>query len=192
MTRGAFLKLALAGAAWTFGTGHTPYRQWVVYRKRHLLILTSRTDGPSYPLGKRVAEILATHLPASKARVSRAPYTERIASLISTKQMDVALLSRDDAAALLEGRPPFADYGPVPLRVIIGLGNYLLVCRDDFPAPHAYLVARTLSAHRAEVPVPVFPDPPGAKEPDATVPTHPGALAYFEGRPLPEVEAKER
>ncbi len=186
MNRRAFLKSALILAGLGFGSGHTPYRQWQAYRKLHLLILTSRTDEPSFALGERVAEILATYLPSSKAEVSRAPHTERIASLISTKQMEVAIMERGDAAALLEGREPFADFDPVPLRTIIGLGDHLLICRDDFPVRHAYLVAETLGNNRDLLPVPMSPGEDGPLDPDATVPTHPGALAFFEGRPLPE------
>ena len=33
---------------------HTPYRQWDVYRQKHLLIGTCRADPDSYPLGKRL------------------------------------------------------------------------------------------------------------------------------------------
>ena len=57
----------------------------------------------SFELGKRLAEVLADRLPSSKAQVSRAPHNERIASLISSHQMDVALMRRDDAAALRKG-----------------------------------------------------------------------------------------
>jgi TRAP-type uncharacterized transport system substrate-binding protein len=188
MRRRVFLHLLLASTGLTFGTGHTPYRQWVVYRQRHLLILTSRTDGLSYPLGKRMAEILATHLPASQARVARAPHTQRLASLISTKQLDVALLTRDNAIALRSGQPPFTDYGPVPLQTIVAMGEYLLVCRDDFPAQHAYHVAKTLSLHRADLPIP--PDTSHGIE--SAVPLHPGALAYFQGRSLPDAEAEKQ
>ena len=185
MNRRRFLKAALVFGAAAVGSGHTPYRQWTVYRKRYLLILTSKTDVASYPLGKRVAEILATHLPSSKARVSRAPYTGRIASLISSKQIEMAILSRADAATLLAGRGRFAEHGAVPLRTIIGLGDYLLVCRDDFPALHAYLVAETLAKNYRELGIAVSPGEHGPADPDPTVPTHPGALAYFEGHAPP-------
>ena len=191
MKRRVFLTWVLGGVVWTCATGHTPYRQWEVYRKRHLIILTTRTDSSSYQLGKRVAEILATQLPESKARVTRAPHLERIGSLISTKQLDVALLSRHAAAALLAGQPPFVEYGPVPLRTIIGLGKYLLVCRDDFPARHAYLVAKTLGTHRAALPASVRSQPPSVPEPNPIVPMHPGALAYFAGLPLPAQETQK-
>ncbi len=186
MDRRGFFKTALILGAVLVGSGHTPYRQWQIYRKRYLLVLTSRTDAPSYPLGKRVAETLAAHLPSSRARVTRAPHTERIASLISTKQMDVAILARGDAAALLAGRAPFAERGPVPLRTIVALGDYLLVCRDDFPGRHAYLVARTLSENRDHLLLPVSSGETGGGEAESTVPMHRGALAYFKGRPPPE------
>ena len=180
MRRRRFIEVVVVSVAWAQASAHTPYRQWAVYRRKHLLILTSKTDAPTFPLGERVAKVLAAHLPASKARVARAPHTKRIASLISSKQMDVAILSLGDAAELMTGRAPFADYGPVALRTIVGLGNYLLICRDDFPAYHAYLMAATLAANKDEFPVPL------REGRGAVVPVHPGARAYFEGRPPPD------
>lgn len=184
MRRRRFLELALIGAAAALAPvatwAHTPYRQWVVYRKRHLLILTSRADPRGVTLGRRVAEVLAEYLPASEARLSRGPHAQRIASLISTKQMDVAILPRADAAALMAGQPPFEDYGPVPLRTIVTLGDHLLICRDDFPDRHAYVVAWTLVANASLLPVPAVVGDGGP------VPAHPGALAYAAGRPAPE------
>lgn len=180
MGRRQFLHAVLIGTLGVVSSGHTPYRQWMVYRQRHLLILTDRSDPPSYPLGKQVAAVLATHLPASKARVTRAPHTERIASLISSRQLDVALMSPTDAVALATGLPPFESYGPVALRTLIALDGYLLVCRDDFPARHAYVVTRTLYLHHAELSQ-VAP----ATAESTALPLHPGTLAYFEGAPLP-------
>lgn len=161
-------------------SAHTPYRQWTIYRKRYLLILTSKTDAPTFRLGGRVASVLAAHLPTSRARVVRAPHTARIASLISTKQMDVAILSRVDAEKLLAGQAPFTGYGPVALRSIVALGDYLLICRADFPDRHAYLVASTLVARKGELPLAVSIGDSGK------VPVHPGARAYANGRPLPK------
>ena len=186
MRRRQFLHAVLVGTLGFVSSGHTPYRQWMVYRQRHLLILTDRSDPPSYPLGKRVAAVLATHLPASKARVTRAPHTERVASLISSKQLDVALMSPRDAVALAAGLPPFEAYGPVALRILIVLDGYLLVCRADFPTRHAYVVARTLDLHRAEL-----PQAAAASAESPAIPLHPGALAYLAGAPLP-AEAEEK
>ncbi len=179
------MRLAAAGGALLLVSAHTPYGQWSVYRKRYLLILSNRADPPSHVLGKKVAALLAAELPASKARVSRAPHAERIASLISSKQMDVALMRPDAAAALRKGVPPFQDYGPVRLRTIAGLGEYLLVCREDFAARHAYLIIQTLSANRPALQVALAPSRSAAQAPEPRIPLHEGTLAYVRGAPLP-------
>jgi hypothetical protein len=191
LSRRRALGLTLAGAAWLLASGHAPYGQWGVYRKRYLLVLTTRADPPSYELGERIAAVLALRLPESKARVSRAPHKERVASLISSGQMDVALMRRDDAAALRQGTPPFADYGPAPLHTIVGVGEYLLVCRADFPARHAWLIAGALTRDPGALPEAVSPASTTAEPPDARVPLHQGARAYFAGEPAPDPEPDE-
>jgi hypothetical protein len=181
MKRRQFVRFGLCGAALLLTSAHTPYRQWVIYRKRRLLIGSSKADAPSYSLSKQVAETLLTNLPESKARASRAPNPWRLASLLSTAQLDVAVLSATDVAALVEGRPPFADFGGVALAGLFGFDAYLLVARADFPVRHAYLVSRTLYEHRATI--------PGARPLKAAVgalPVHAGTLAYLQGGPLPE------
>lgn len=149
---------------------HTPYKQWVVYRKKHLLIGTDKSIEGSYPLGKQFASILAVYLPESRARVARAPNSERIASLLTTGQLDVALLPRRQAVALAQGDSPFADYGPIELRTLYVNGDFLLVCRADFPDQHAYLVTETLVRNIS-------------KKLDVSlgseIPLHPGSLNYL-------------
>ena len=186
--RREFLRMAAAGAAAILFCGHAPYGQWGVYRRRYLLILTSRADPPSFELGKRIAEVLADRLPSSKAQVSRAPNKERIASLISSHQMDVALMRRDEAAALRQGRPPFAAHGPVKLFTIVGIGEFLLACRDDFAARHAWLIAEAFDKSRDVLPELLLPRASTSELPDSRIPLHPGALGYFTGAPMPGLE----
>lgn len=171
----------LATLAWPALSAHTPYRQWKLYRKQHLLIGTSKTDAPSFPLGKQVADLLLTYLPESSSRVTRAPDQQRLASLITTGQMELVLLSRSDTAALAAGRAPFEDFGETPLNALFTYGNYVLVCRPDFPYRHAWLVVRTLSEQAAAIDGAAPAEPGGVP-----VPVHPGALAYAEGEPEPE------
>ena len=178
----------MVGTAAIVLCGHAPYGQWGVYRRRYLLILTSRADPPSFELGKRIAEVLADRLPSSKAQVSRAPNSERIASLISSQQMDVALMRRDDAAALRQGQPPFAGYGPVKLLTIVGFGEFLLACRDDFAARHAWLIAEAFDKSRDVLPELLLPGTSAAEPPDSRIPLHPGAVSYFMGAPMPDLE----
>lgn len=180
MRRRAFLRLGLVASAWFATGGHTPYRQWQVYRQRHLLIGTSKADAPTYPLGQRIAEVLATHLPESSARVTRGPDPWRLASLLTSGQLEVVLLSTADVTALRDGRAPFDAFGPTELNALFAFGDYFLVCRPDFPARHAYQVVQTLAENVELI--------DGARSVDATaspVAIHAGARAYALGEPMP-------
>jgi TRAP-type uncharacterized transport system substrate-binding protein len=180
MLRRKFLQAGLIATAWIATAAHTPYRQWQIYRRRHLLIGTSKADAPTYPLGQRVAEVLAVHLPESSARVTRGPDPWRLASLLTTGQLEVVLLSAGDVAALRDGRAPFSAFGPTPLNALFAFGDYLLVCRPDFPAHHAYQVVQTLADNVALI--------AGARPLDAgasPVAIHQGARAYAMGEPMP-------
>ena len=149
---------------------HTPYKQWVVYRKKHLLIGTDKSIEGSYPLGEQLAAVLAAYLPESRARASRAPNSERIASLLATGQLDIALLPRQQAVALTHGEPPFTDYGPIELQTLYVIGDFLLVCRTDFPEQHAYLVTETLVQNISKT---------QAISIEPEIPLHPGSKIYF-------------
>lgn len=171
------LLAALAAGASLLLCGHTPYRQWKLYRQAHLLIFTTRDDPGSDELGERIAAQLRSALPDSKARAARAPHAARIASLITSNQADVAVLSHANAAALYARSGPFTDYPPIELRVLVETAQYQLVCRADFKHEHAYLVAAALVADPG-VPALVVPAA------GAPVPVHPGALAFRRGEPL--------
>jgi hypothetical protein len=182
MTRRLFLALLVNGAASLLLAGHTPYRQWKVYRQTHLLVFTSRDDPGSDELGERIAARLRAVLPDSNARVARAPHVARIASLITTGQADVAVLSHANAVALFARREPFGDSLPVALRVLVQTPQYQLVCREDFKPEHAYLVAEALVGDPAVPALTV----PAREEGTEAVPTHPGAFAVLRGEPLAE------
>jgi TRAP-type uncharacterized transport system substrate-binding protein len=148
------------------------------------MIGTSRADAPTYPLGQRVAEVLATYLPESSARVTRGPDAWRLASLITSGQIEVILLSADHVLALRDGQAPFEAFGATRLCSLFVFsdqgGDHWLICRPDFPDRHAYLVVETLATHGDLTLGGRMPDPVASP-----VPIHPGALAYLRGDPLP-------
>lgn len=150
VSRRAALGLLAALFAGRLAHAHTPYQQWVVYRKKHLLIGTDKSVAGSYELGKQLVAVLADKLPASRARVARAPNSIRVASLLATRQFEVALLPRDQAVALSTGARPFGDYGPLDLRTLFESDRFLLVCLEDFPDQHAFLVTSTLAQHNVD------------------------------------------
>ena len=117
--------------------------------------------------------------------MTRGPNSWRLASLLTTGQLEVALLSAADVAALRDGRAPFAAFGPTTLNALFAFGDYYLVCRPEFPPHHAYQVVQTLVDNAALI--------AGARFLDATtspVALHPGARAYVLGEPMPPPGAR--
>ena len=147
MERRRFLRLA--GLVATAGgvMGHSPYRQWQVYRKSRLIIVTSAAEPASYPLGDAIATLLARHLPDSRALAGRAGDSLEIVKLLSSNQLDLAILTAQDARDAHDGLGRFAAEGALPLRALAVFGPHLLVCRDDFPAATAQAIASTLAEH---------------------------------------------
>ena len=167
---GAFL----AGALGVFpATAHTPYRQWQVYRQRHLVIGASREDAGSYPKAKELQAFLEEHLPEASARVARARTLQRLADLIATDQLRVLLLSLGDAEALMRGDDPFA-YAVPDLRALARFGDHLLCARTEFPDAHAWILAWAFAEHdRAGQPA------------GLPVPVHTGVELALAGEPMP-------
>ena len=180
MRRRQLLKTGLIAGAW-FATGaHTPYRQWQVYRRRHLLIGCSKADAPTYPLAQRIAEVLAVELPESSARVTRGPDPWRLASLLTSGQLELVLLAAADVAALRDGRAPFEAFGPTDLNALFAFGDHFLVCRPDFPDHHAYQVVQALSEN-----VTMIADARPIHATASPIAIHAGARAYALGEPMP-------
>ena len=100
---------------------HTLYGQWVVYRKKHLLIGCHRKDPLTFDLAKRIEAEFTHALPEAKARVARAPHPERLASLLGTDQLEIAVLAIAEAEAMAAGTGEFAPYGRQPLTLLADL-----------------------------------------------------------------------
>lgn len=179
--RRALLAAALAGAALLVPgralLAHTPYRQWKVYRQRHLMIGASREDAESYPKAKEIQAFLETHLPEASARVARARTLRRLGDLLATDQIRIVVLSLEDAVAFGRGAPPFR--GPVEVRTLWRFGEHALVVRPSFPPAHAWMLARTFLEHGAALagssPAPAH----------AEVPLHEGVRTARDGGPMP-------
>ncbi|MGH7324427.1 MAG: hypothetical protein ACREJ9_07250 [Candidatus Rokuibacteriota bacterium] len=182
MTRRELLERAAVVVAAAVSLGHTPYRQWQVYRQSRLIIVTGAEDEQAFAVAEALAALLARHLPDSRATVARARDTVEAVNLVASRQLDVLLIAAREARGAAAGQGRFANTGPVPLRTLALVGDWALVCRDDFPVERAYRVARALSERRAELPRPASATP--ATTPAAApVPLHPGALDYHQASP---------
>ena len=159
--------------------GHTLYGQWVAYRRKHLLVGCHRRDPETYALAKRLVAELAESLPAAKARPARAPHPERLASLLGTDQLDIAILSARDCAGMAAGQGRFEPYGALPLRLLAPYGGHLLIAHARFPDRHAWAVRAALSDH----------DDASPAQGNPALDWHPGAAAWQAGKPQPEKPA---
>lgn len=157
---------------------HTPYRQWDIFRKKHLQILTSRSDLDGDAVGDDWVATLAERLPLSRAMVSRARDMGRVASLLKTDQAKLAVLSHADAKTMTDASGPLGEYAPVPLQVLLDDGRYLLVARENLPLHHAYAIAAALmeAGDKLHVKVPI--------EGRFGLPAHPGARAAALGETI--------
>jgi hypothetical protein len=178
--RSALKLLALAIGNVALGA-HTPYGQWTVYRQRNLFIVASRTDRRAIALATALASGLAQELPESHARMTRASDTVRIASLLATEQLDVAIVSREEAAEMREGVGEYAAVGPFSLCALAELGRHVLVTVESFKTRHAYLLAANVEHLRSRLPI-----APAARQPQSSLPLHLGANAYYAGETMPE------
>jgi hypothetical protein len=177
--------LTLTAAATFVLAGHRPVLAdlepdplWSTYRRYRLLIVGQRDDEVAGTFAAAVVDVLARALPDSRARLARAADTRRVGVLIGTEQQDVAIMAAESAEALLLAQVPFDDIRNVPLRLIVSFGSHVLVCRPDFMARHAYLLAQTLRENED-----ALPRPAGA--PQGVVPAHRGARAFFAGEAMP-------
>jgi hypothetical protein len=171
-------RLAVGGAALGL-QGHTPYRQWEVFRKGRLVVVATAEDPAAVRLAEAVAAVLVAHLPESRALMTRASQTRDLLSLLATRQLDVALLAAEHARAAVEGRAPAGQ--PIPLRAIVALGTHLLVCREEVPAARVLEIVRALAEHWKDS-APPDVAPPTRPDPAAPPPPHAAAREYWQDR----------
>jgi TRAP-type uncharacterized transport system substrate-binding protein len=140
-----------------------------------LLVGCHKDVNATYILAKQIVDVLDTHLPKASARVARAPTAQRIASLMATDQMDVAVMSANNANTMAAGEGDFKPFGKVPLKTLLQLEQWILVCRSDLPDRHAWLIAnallKSMPVSKSELVLPVW---------------HPGAQLRKQGSPMPE------
>jgi hypothetical protein len=183
-SRRGLVRLAVGAVASLFVAAHTPYGQWTVYRQRNLFIVASREDPSAVFLARFLADGLLRELPESHAMSTRAADSIRVASLLATGQLDVAVIARAEAGEMLTGAGEYKAVGAVPIRTVSDFGSHLLVAVETFKTRHAYLLAGAIEHIRMTVPA-----LPGSRSTDLTsVPNHPGAAAFSSGAPLPGTE----
>jgi TRAP-type uncharacterized transport system substrate-binding protein len=180
LNRRGWLCVAGAGGLWLALCGHSPYRQWDVYRKTRLVLLTSAADPHSVQLGSALAKLYVERLPESRATMARARDGNDLVRLLASRQLDIAVMRGLDAHAALAGQAPYADSGGVRLRALAALGEHLFVCREEVPNGSAYMLTEALAEGWGGIDPALVHKAPGPRpEAKLAVPLHPGAAEYY-------------
>jgi NMT1-like family len=160
------LGLGLIALAGLLLPGHSPYTQWYAYRAKHLIVVTDARPG-ALDLAQAVATAVAAKWPESKAVAAQARSTVEAVRLLSSGQLQVALIPSAAAFDALQGRGSFAADGKLPLRAIAVLGDEVLVVLEAYPRERARTLAGAI-ADSSEL----SPKATGARP---GIPYHPGA-----------------
>ena len=183
MSRRHILQAALAVAGAVLLAGHSPYRQWYVYRGKHLVVVASATDAEASRLADALAAQLAAEIPQSQAVPAEARSIRDVVQLLRTRQLSIGILGTQSAGAAYAGSAPFEIEGPLALRTMAAFEDYLLVVLDDFPEDKAFEIAHAVAGlPRSQWPALRKPTASGAP----VIPLHPGALAFQQAHQLPE------
>ena len=83
-----------------FCSAHSPWSSYLNYRAKHLLIMSVKTDAPTYPFSELLIKYINKELPEAQSKPARAKDFERVQSLFSTNQMPLVLLSKQNAKDL--------------------------------------------------------------------------------------------
>ncbi len=172
----------LLGAAAALLPGHSPYRQWYVYRATHLLVATDDARPGALDVATSIASAIAVRWPDTKAAPAAARSPAEVVKLLRSGQLQVGLLPAAEAVDALEGRGRFAEDGRLPLRAVAVIGGDVLVVLESFAPERARAIAQALVESRAGGPLAKKDSLRGP----APIPFHPGALDYYRGKSAPK------
>lgn len=144
MHRRKLLQTALAIAGAVLLTGHSPYRQWYVFRAKHWFVVAARVDPQASRLADLVCAQLASRVPESQAMAAETETERDAVQLLRTHQLQMAIVTTAGASDAVQGSGAFRTEGSVPLRALRSFGSHLLVTLEDFPDDRAAQIAAAL------------------------------------------------
>jgi hypothetical protein len=141
--RRVFLLLGL-GAAVPWLAAFSP-RGLDAWRQHSLFVLFHEGERSDRETASLVTSHLVERLPESRAQPLPVADLRQLGELLLSRQYDVALLSEPDLKALIAHSSVSGGATSGPLVLIAKVRDHLLVCRSDFAAEHAVMIASALS-----------------------------------------------
>ena len=128
-----------------FLIGHAPWGQHQVYRQMHMLIMCSKMDEGAYSFTKELEKTFNIYLPASKARVARAPNTERIINMLRTNQIPLAILSYELIEQLIDQNSEHNEFISKNTKVIFSFSKMILISNLEFSSEKSLKIFEALT-----------------------------------------------
>lgn len=147
MNRRSFISSGFAISAWALLSGHSPYRKFQIYRKTRLIVMAAKDDTRAGVIADGLAAFFATYWKDSKSTSGRARTAPELVRLLSTNQLEVAVLSRVDAVSARTGQDRFAKQGPAALCALAVLKDHVLVTREDLLKPVATKIINAMQSN---------------------------------------------
>jgi hypothetical protein len=135
----------LAPAAAMLCLGAFSPRGLDTWRQHSLFVLFRDGDHADREAATLVTTRLAEKLPDSRAQPLPVSELRLIGELLLSQQYDVALLGTADAEAIDRWAAASAGAQSEPLVLLARVRAHLLICRVDFPAGQAAMVAAALA-----------------------------------------------
>ncbi len=152
MLRRTFLCMLPAFFIPPMAKAHSPWGQYAVYRKKHLLVLSTRDDADSYSYSKLLVDAINKSAPEASARPARAINLERAYNLLRTDQFQFALLSRANIQSMRAATGTFAGRPSVDLKTIYQFDHLEFAVVADFPDELVAIVTDAVLSHIATLP----------------------------------------
>ena len=126
-------------------SAHAPWGQHEVYRQIHMLLMCSKTDKGAFEFTKSLAIIFEEYLPEAKARAARARDPERLANLLITNQIPLAIISNSFLSKLKKEDLEIFDELLEHSNTIYTFKNMSLISNIKFPENHIVFIAEALN-----------------------------------------------
>ena len=99
-----------------------------------MLIMCSKKDPGAYEFSKSLEKQINIYLPAAKAKIARAPHTDRIFNMLLSDQIPLAILSYDLVDKLVQDNKEKVKFFKDNTKMIFPFPEMVLIANQNFPA----------------------------------------------------------
>ena len=109
-----------------------------------MLIMCSKKDPGAYEFSKSLEKQINIYLPAAKAKIARAPHTDRIFNMLLSDQIPLAILSYDLVDKLVQDNKEKVKFFKDNTKMIFPFPEMVLIANQNFPSEKSIKIYNAL------------------------------------------------